>query len=230
MDLLGDTVFFSSIFPVFLYWVYGYICYKPQDDSKNKVTFRNVIIGVLFNQFVQILISLFLGYLFSQHETHHFVEHWMLRLSRFIFAIILLDTYQYWVHRLFHTFPSLYYYHSFHHKVYLSYSFSALYVHPLESFVLDTGSMAFATLISGLVNDHFIFLIFISLSTIKTIDDHCGRNTKWYYSFSLFENDSNYHSIHHTLKGIKYNFSQPYFVFWDKICKTYLNPKEFKFE
>jgi hypothetical protein len=35
-------------------------------------------------------------------------------------------------------------------------------------------------------------------------------------------NSSAYHDIHHQLYGNKYNFSQPFFVMWDKILGTYM--------
>jgi hypothetical protein len=36
-----------------------------------------------------------------------------------------------------------------------------------------------------------------------------------------------YHDVHHDVRGIKSNFSQPYFTFWDHVCGTYLDPAQF---
>lgn len=227
---LIDPSIFAAIFPIILYWVYAYICYTPKDYSTNKVSLTNVILQVFLNHFLQFTTTILSFYIFGKQEIVPVTETIFIRLSRFIFALFLLDSYQYWIHRLFHTFPSLYYYHSFHHKVYLPYSFSASFVHPLESFVLDNGSVLFASFISGLMGDYYLLLLLFALSTIKTIDDHCGLNSKWNLFHFIFENNSKFHAVHHTIQGIKYNFSQPYFVIWDKICGTYRDPNVFKFE
>lgn len=61
---------------------------------------------------------------------------------------------------------------------------------------------------------------FFTGSTIKTVDDHCG------YAFPLdplqfiTSNNALYHDIHHQSWGIKTNFSQPFFTFWDKLLGT----------
>ncbi|GMJ13452.1 hypothetical protein HRI_005014400 [Hibiscus trionum] len=42
------------------------------------------------------------------------------------------------------------------------------------------------------------------------------------YGFHIFfSNNSAYHDVHHHLYGGKYNFSQPFFVMWDRIMGTY---------
>ncbi|KAG0469781.1 hypothetical protein HPP92_015876 [Vanilla planifolia] len=38
----------------------------------------------------------------------------------------------------------------------------------------------------------------------------------------LFRNNTAYHDVHHQLHGSKYNFSQPFFVTWDKILGTHM--------
>jgi sphinganine C4-monooxygenase len=52
------------------------------------------------------------------------------------------------------------------------------------------------------------------------VDDHCGYDLPWDPIPKIFTNNAKYHDVHHQIKGIKYNFSQPFFSFWDTICGT----------
>jgi sphinganine C4-monooxygenase len=45
--------------------------------------------------------------------------------------------------------------------------------------------------------------------------------------FYLFSNNSLYHDVHHDVHGIKTNYSQPFFTFWDKVMGTYMDPAKF---
>ncbi len=54
-------------------------------------------------------------------------------------AMLVMDAWQYSIHRLFHESKSLYNaVHSTHHRLLVPYAFGALYNHPLEAFALDT--------------------------------------------------------------------------------------------
>jgi sphinganine C4-monooxygenase len=58
------------------------------------------------------------------------------------------------------------------------------------------------------------------MSTIKTVDDHCGYHFPWDPLQLITSNNSAYHDIHHQSWGIKTNFSQPFFIFWDRFMGT----------
>jgi sphinganine C4-monooxygenase len=58
-------------------------------------------------------------------------------------------------------------------------------------------------------------MVFFAASTIKTVDDHCGYRLPWDPLQHLTSNNAGYHDIHHQSWGIKTNFSQPFFTFWD---------------
>ncbi|KAJ1689601.1 hypothetical protein LUZ63_013756 [Rhynchospora breviuscula] len=64
-------------------------------------------------------------------------------------------------------------------------------------------------------------VMFFVFATIKGVDDHCGFMLPWNPFHVLFDNNTAYHDIHHQVKGDKYNFSQPFFVHWDKLLGTY---------
>jgi sphinganine C4-monooxygenase len=63
-------------------------------------------------------------------------------------------------------------------------------------------------------------LFFFVGSMIKTVDDHCGYALPWDPLQHLTRNNAAYHDIHHQSWGIKTNFSQPFFTFWDRITGT----------
>lgn len=61
---------------------------------------------------------------------------------------------------------------------------------------------------------------FFTFSTVKTIDDHCGYAFPWDPLQLMTSNNAAYHDIHHQTWGIKNNFSQPFFTFWDSLLST----------
>lgn len=73
-------------------------------------------------------------------------------------------------------------------------------------------------------------LLFFVGSTMKTVDDHCGYKLPWDPLQHITSNNAAYHDIHHQSWGIKHNFSQPFFTFWDKLLGTkYLGETKLKY-
>lgn len=142
-------------------------------------------------------------------------------LRQFVVAMVVLDSWQYFMHRYMHHNKFLYrHIHSQHHRLVVPYSFGALYNHPVEGLLLDTIGGALSFLLSGMSPRMSIF--FFSFATIKTVDDHCGLWLPGNLFHIFFRNNSAYHDIHHQLYGTKYNYSQPFFVMWDRILGTYM--------
>jgi len=134
-------------------------------------------------------------------------------------AMIILDTWQYFWHRAMHLNKWLYTtFHSRHHRLYVPYAYGALYNHPVEGFLLDTLGTGVAYLAMGLTTRQSI--LFFGISSAKTVDDHCGYKLPWDPFQRLSSNNAAYHDIHHQSWGIKTNFSQPYFTFWDGFMGT----------
>lgn len=142
-------------------------------------------------------------------------------VRQFVTAMVVLDSWQYFMHRYMHHNKFLYkHIHSQHHRLVVPYAFGALYNHPFEGLILDTIGGALSFLLSGMSPRASIF--FFSFATIKTVDDHCGLWLPGNLFHIFFKNNSAYHDIHHQLYGNKYNFSQPFFVMWDRILGTYM--------
>jgi sphinganine C4-monooxygenase len=109
-------------------------------------------------------------------------------------------------------------FHSRHHRLYVPYAYGALYNHPVEGFLLDTLGAGLAYLVTGMTVRQSWF--FFAGSTIKTVLDHSGYEFPYDPLHWIFPNNAAYHDIHHQSWGIKTNFSQPFFVFWDRVGGT----------
>ncbi|EPS40450.1 hypothetical protein H072_5717 [Dactylellina haptotyla CBS 200.50] len=140
-------------------------------------------------------------------------------LLRLAVAIFVLDTWQYFWHRLMHQVPFLYRtLHSRHHRLYVPYAFGALYNHPVEGLILDTLGAGLGFKVSGMSMKGSI--LFFGFSTMKTVDDHCGYKLPFDPLQLIFSNNAEYHDIHHQGWGIKHNFSQPFLICWDRWLGT----------
>ncbi|KAF2183766.1 sphinganine hydroxylase-like protein Sur2 [Zopfia rhizophila CBS 207.26] len=155
---------------------------------------------------------------------------WELRMARtlytlfipalqFLLGMLVVDTWQYFLHRAMHLNRWLYVtFHSRHHRLYVPYAYGALYNHPFEGFLLDTLGTGFAYLVTGMTVRQSMW--FFTCSTIKTVDDHCGYSLPFDPLQLITSNNAGYHDIHHQSWGIKTNFSQPFFTVWDRFCNT----------
>ncbi|GFF78501.1 sphingolipid C4-hydroxylase SUR2 [Aspergillus udagawae] len=156
--------------------------------------------------------------------------NWELSMASFIYwcfipavqftvGVFIVDTWQYFLHRAMHLNRWLYVtFHSRHHRLYVPYAFGALYNHPVEGFLLDTAGAGIAFLATRMTNRQSMW--FFTCSTIKTVDDHCGYAFPWDPLQHFTHNNAAYHDIHHQSWGIKTNFSQPFFTFWDRLFNT----------
>jgi sphinganine C4-monooxygenase len=94
---------------------------------------------------------------------------------------------------------------------------------------LDTLGAGLAYLITGMTLRQSLW--FFTGSTIKTVLDHSGYEFPWDPLHYIFPNNAAYHDIHHQSWGIKTNFSQPFFVFWDRLGGTmFVGDAEAKYE
>ncbi|PWY95291.1 sphinganine hydroxylase BasA [Aspergillus sclerotioniger CBS 115572] len=148
-------------------------------------------------------------------STASFMYWFFIPALQFIWGVCVVDTWQYFLHRAMHLNRWLYVtFHSRHHRLYVPYAFGALYNHPVEGFLLDTAGTGVAFLTARMSIRQSMW--FFTFSTIKTVDDHCGYAFPWDPLQHVTSNNAAYHDIHHQSWGIKTNFSQPFFIFWDR--------------
>ncbi|URE14058.1 Fatty acid hydroxylase superfamily [Musa troglodytarum] len=233
----------GTFVPVLVYWAYSglYVLVgsfdkyrlhsRKEEKAKNSASKGKVVVGVLVQQAFQIAVSLLLFTVMNLWLDHKQMapkaEATTAKPSvlvvgmQFAVAMLVLDTWQYFIHRYMHINRFLYrHIHYKHHSLIVPFAYGALYNHPLEGLLLDTVGGAISFLVSGMTPRTAIF--FFSFATIKTVDDHCGLWLPGNPLHVLFSNNSAYHDVHHQLFGGKYNFSQPFFVVWDKILGTYM--------
>lgn len=147
------------------------------------------------------------------------IYHLGIPAMQFVIAILIVDTWQYFLHRAMHMNKWLYTtFHSRHHRLYVPYAYGALYNHPFEGFLLDTCGAGIAYLLTGMTCRQSMW--FFTMSTVKTVDDHCGYAFPWDPLQHVTSNNAGYHDVHHQSWGTKTNFSQPFFTFWDGILGT----------
>ncbi|KAJ3030569.1 UNVERIFIED_CONTAM: hypothetical protein HDU68_008586 [Siphonaria sp. JEL0065] len=223
--------------PVFFYWTYSTWLYilshmkwtlfevhriptNQPARKPNKVTITKVMYTVAFQHLIQ-SITAFLLVILTRPEN---VSEWRMEsplviVVKLLVASVCLDTYQYWMHRWMHVNRALYRaFHSVHHELTVPFAYGALYNHPFEGFLMDTVGGGIPSLI---LNMHpWTSAIFYSVATLKTVDDHCGYAWAWSPAALCNANGAAYHDIHHWGKGRMYNFSQPFYTFWDHIMGT----------
>uniref|UniRef100_A0A1D1YRV6 aldehyde oxygenase (deformylating) n=2 Tax=Anthurium amnicola TaxID=1678845 RepID=A0A1D1YRV6_9ARAE len=237
MGLMVSDELMGTFGPIVVYWVYSgmyvllgklgsldeYRLHPRGEEAKNIVSKATVVKGVLVQQVFQVIVALALFELVKDDgQTAEKVQPPFLTIvGQLMISMVVLDTWQYFMHRYMHINKFLYkHIHSKHHTLVIPYAFGALYNHPVEGLILDTIGGALAFLASGMTPRTGIF--FFSFATVKTVDDHCGLWLPGNLLHMFFNNNSAYHDIHHQLYGNKYNFSQPFFVMWDKILGTHM--------
>ncbi|KAF1844341.1 uncharacterized protein K460DRAFT_288296 [Cucurbitaria berberidis CBS 394.84] len=151
--------------------------------------------------------------------TASFAYWYAIPAMQFAAAIVIMDAWEYMLHRAMHMNKWLYVtFHSRHHRLYVPYAYGALYNHPLEGFALDTLGAGISYLLTGMTMRQSMF--FFTLSTVKTVTDHGGYAFPFDPFHWLFPNNAAYHDIHHQSWGIKTNFSQPFFIYLDRLGGT----------
>ncbi|THH32368.1 hypothetical protein EUX98_g1808 [Antrodiella citrinella] len=152
-------------------------------------------------------------------ELLYAVYWWVVPVVKLFLGMFIIDTWQYFLHRAMHMNTYLYKkLHSVHHRLYVPYAFGALYNHPIEGFLLDTvGAVLAESVVCMSVREAMLLFV---ISSVKTVDDHCGYSLPWDPLQMLTGNTADYHDIHHQVIGIKSNFAQPFFVHWDVILGT----------
>ncbi|KAL5705874.1 sphingolipid C4-monooxygenase [Ranunculus cassubicifolius] len=125
---------FGILIPIISYWLYGYLLEslgelfptyrirnKEEDRQQNKLVSRkHVIIGVLVQQGFQALVACTLYHLTNKKDNKDESGLLMVAISAFqiIIAMIVMDVWQYLLHRIMHQSHYLYkHIHSYHHRV-----------------------------------------------------------------------------------------------------------------
>ncbi|XP_023542395.1 sphinganine C4-monooxygenase 2-like isoform X2 [Cucurbita pepo subsp. pepo] len=213
MGFVFSDQMLGTFVPIVVYWLYSgiyillgsfenYRLHSKEDElEKNVVSKSTVVRGVLLQQTIQAIVAILLFKVTGNDgEVATAPKSWLTIIVQFIVAMLVLDTWQYFIHRYMHQNKFLYkHIHSHHHRLVVPFAFGALYNHPLEGLLLDTIGGALSFLVSGMSSRVSIF--FFSFATIKTVDDHCGLWIPGNPFHVFFRNNSAYHDFHHQLYG-----------------------------
>ncbi|XP_074580140.1 sphinganine C4-monooxygenase 1-like isoform X2 [Curcuma longa] len=233
----GDAMLMAM--PIVVYWLYAGVyealsCFsgldsyrlhpRKEEQSNNLASKAEVVKGVLLQQVIQATLTLLLTKLAGDDPNRHKPETTTAAAAaRFFVAMVVFDSWQYFVHRCMHHNRLLYRkFHSWHHRIVAPYAFAAQYNHPVDGVLTETVAGALAYLVSGM--SPATAAAFFCFATVKGIDDHCGLLLPWNPFHLVFGNNAAYHEVHHRRRGggSTHNYAQPFFVAWDKIMGTYL--------
>ncbi|KAM0856195.1 hypothetical protein ACQ4PT_049274 [Festuca glaucescens] len=176
MGFISGEELVVMLAPVAVYWVYSgmyealgsskaldkYRLHSRRDEvTKNMASKKDVIKGVLLQQAIQAAISVAVLKLTGSEQdsgidvkspsSSSVTASYLDVAARFAVAMVVLDAWQYFMHRLMHSSRYMYRrFHSWHHRVVAPYAFAAQYNHPVDGVLTETLSGATAFLASGM--------------------------------------------------------------------------------
>ncbi|XP_078442725.1 sphinganine C4-monooxygenase 1-like isoform X2 [Wolffia australiana] len=234
MDKMSELL--PVFVPVIVYWITVAVYEKlviandeyrlfteEEEEAQNVVPPKEVVRGVLVNQGMQILLAVFYFMMMGRGKKETKGGGGVLHIgSQIAVALLVLDTWEYFWHRILHENDYLFKnFHAMHHFQKVPYSYGGQYVHPFDAFVGQLVGNALSVELSGMSST--TAAVFYSMLAIKNIDDHCSR---WFPHCNVFQrffrNNVAFHSVHHQLQGFNYNYSVHVLSTWDLLLGTYL--------
>ncbi|CAA6667309.1 unnamed protein product [Spirodela intermedia] len=224
--------------PIVVYWVASGIYHvllspkdehrlfpKGEEEAQNLATRRQVIVGVLANQAMQMLLAtvIFMVTGGEKGATVDAPSASLLQVAgQLAVAMLFMDGWEYFWHRWTHENKFLYkHVHAMHHLLIVPYAYGAQYIHPVDAFFGEIIGGFLSVFISGM--SLRTTAVFFSLLTVKAVDDHCGQWFPHYNPIHRFmTNNTAFHTVHHQHQGMKHNYSVHFLSTWDLILGTYL--------
>jgi len=137
---------------------------------------------------------------------------WAYFVTSPILFLLFTDSMIYWIHRGLHH-PWLYKIHKLHHKYKNTTPYSAFSFHPIDGY---SQGLPYHIFVFCFPMHNYLYAFTLFVVGLWTINIH-DRVTVNLWGV----NGAAHHTIHHT--KFNYNYGQ-YFIFWDYICGTYLDP------
>ncbi|XWS23201.1 hypothetical protein CRYUN_Cryun29cG0100900 [Craigia yunnanensis] len=148
MPLATSDELLGIFLPILVYWIYSglYVILgsfenyklhsKKEEEAKNLVSRKTVIKVVLFQQTFQAIVTFLLFKVTGENDVRASSgvqpSSFIVIARQFVVAMLVLDTYQYFMHKYLHHNKFLYgNFHSYHHRLVVPYAFGAIYGHPV---------------------------------------------------------------------------------------------------
>ena len=195
---------------------------KIANKSYKKDQFRKEILWSSITSVIFALAGSVLILLWQEGYTKIYVNVndypiWWLPLS-LVIAMLLHETYYYWLHRWMHLPAVFRMLHKIHHNSHITSPWTAFSFHPLEGF----SQAVFLPLLLVVFPMHpYVILTQLTIMTLSSVINHLDieiypANFHRHFLGRWFIG-ATHHSLHH--KQFKYNYGL-YFTFWDKWKKT----------
>jgi len=141
---------------------------------------------------------------------------WYTWIPKMIAALMIEDTWHYFMHRLLHHKKIYGYVHKIHHTFQSPFPMAAEYAHPIETVVLGIG---FFLPMIIFTNHLFFFWLWLGVRMLQTTDAHAGYYFPYWNPLYLlpFYGGAPMHDFHH--KNFTGNYGST-FTYWDWLFAT----------
>ena len=188
----------------------------PSGQFKKEMI-RSNIIAIIFGMAGAFLLLLWQKGYTKLYVDIHGYSLWWLPVS-LIIALLLQETYYYWLHRWMHIPKVFRIVHKWHHDSHIASPWTAFSFHPLEGLIQ---AIFLPLLLLFLPMNLYVLVIMLTIMSISSVINHLDIEIypKWFSKNILTRSiiGSSHHSLHH--KQYKYNYGL-YFTWWDKFTKT----------
>lgn len=201
----GVMRWIEALAPFAVYWILCAYFTLRGSDSRTDISYEKN--SVSRAQVLWSVGTLHLTGVFSNIAYLILVEHRgvdTLRWTHLLLGMFVIDTVEYWVHRLLHTRLFYKHFHKEHHRLKVPYSYAALYNGWTEIFVTSP-LIGLGFYVCGLAWREL--LIVTAAAYAATAHQH------------TFTRRDAHHWRHHEVAP-NTNFSQPFLPYWDYICGT----------
>lgn len=188
----------------------------PKDQFKKEIIRSNITAIIFGISGAALVLQYQLGYARIYEELKAYPIWWM--PVSLIIALLLQETYYYWLHRWMHI-PAIFrVVHKWHHDSHIASPWTAFSFHPLEGLIQ---ALFLPLLLLFLPMHLYVFVMLLVIMSISSVINHLDIEIYpgWFMKSwvgKLFIG-ATHHSLHH--KYYKYNYGL-YFTFWDKWKKT----------
>ena len=188
----------------------------PAGQFKKEI-WRSNLTAILFGISGAVLLLLYQNGHTRIYENIHDYSLWWLPISLLV-ALLLQETYYYWLHRWMHI-PAIFkIVHKWHHESQIASPWTAFSFHPLEGLIQ---AMFLPLVLLFLPMNLYVLVIMLTIMSVSSVINHLDIEIypAWFSRNVISRSmiGATHHSLHH--KRYKYNFGL-YFTWWDRLFKT----------